>query len=127
MTSLGALPVATAADVCCPGADCDLLPVQEASDLADVFRALGDPNRVRLLRYLAQSDGGTACACHLPEALGITQPTLSFHLRKLHDAGLVSREQRGRWVHWTVRPEALAGVKAFLDLPSPGLPAAAET
>ena len=90
MTSLGALPVATAADVCCPGADCDLLPVQEASDLADVFRALGDPNRVRLLRYLAQSDGGTACACHLPEALGITQPTLSFHLRKLHDAGPVS-------------------------------------
>ena len=85
--------------------------------LADVFKALADPTRVRLLRYLAESEAGTACACHLPDALGITQPTLSFHMRKLHDAGLVARDKRGRWVHWTVRPESLAAVRAFLNLP----------
>lgn len=107
-------------DACCPGTDCDLLPAVEASALADVFKALADPTRVRLLRYLAQSVGGTACACHLPEALGISQPTLSFHMKKLHDAGLVDREKRGRWVHWTVRPEALVAVRSFLDLPDAG-------
>jgi len=106
------------ADLCCAGADCELLPATEADVLADVFKALADPTRVRLLRYLAESKAGTACACHLPDALGITQPTLSFHMRKLHDAGLVARDKRGRWVHWTVRPESLAAVRAFLDLPA---------
>ena len=97
------------ADLCCSGAGCELLPAAEADVLADVFKALADPTRVRLL---------TACACHLPDALGITQPTLSFHMRKLHDAGLVARDKRGRWVHWTVRPESLAAVRAFLNLPA---------
>lgn len=106
------------ADPCCAGADCELLPAAEADVLADVFKALADPTRVRLLRYLAESEAGTACACHLPDALGITQPTLSFHMRKLHAAGLVARDKRGRWVHWTVRPESLAAVRAFLDLPA---------
>ncbi len=110
---------APAADICCPGADCELIPIAEAEILADVCKALADPTRIRLLRYIAQSDASTACACHLPEALGITQPTLSFHMSKLHAAGLVLREKRGRWVHWTVRPEALGGIRAFLDLPHP--------
>jgi ArsR family transcriptional regulator len=105
-------------DVCCPGSECDLLPTPEADQLSQVFKALADPTRVRLLQFLAGSESGTACACHLPDALGISQPTLSFHMRKLHDAGLVSRDKRGRWVHWTVRPEALAGVRTFLDLPT---------
>jgi len=86
--------------------------------VAEVFKALADPTRVRLLHYLAYSASGTACACHLPEALGISQPTLSFHMKKLHDAGLVTREKRGRWVHYTVRAEGLALVREFLDLPA---------
>jgi ArsR family transcriptional regulator len=105
-------------DVCCLGTTSPLLPATEADAIAEVFKALSDPTRVRLLRYLAESDAGTACACHLPAALGVSQPTLSFHLRKLHDAGLVTREKRGRWVHWTVRSEALTGVRSFLDLPA---------
>ncbi|HRW20047.1 MAG TPA: metalloregulator ArsR/SmtB family transcription factor [Dermatophilaceae bacterium] len=109
-----------AGDTCCPGADCELLPADEAGALADVFKALADPTRVRLLRYLAQSEAATACACHLPDALGISQPTLSFHMHKLHAAGLVAREKRGRWVHWTARHEALTAVRSFLDLPAPG-------
>ena len=108
------------AEACCPGSAGELLPQLEAADIATLFKALADPTRVRLLRYLAESGAGTACACHLPDALGITQPTLSFHMRKLHDAGLVDRDKRGRWVHWTVRPQALARVRTFLELPSAG-------
>lgn len=110
----------TVSDECCAGADCELMPKGEAEELAIVLRALADPTRVRLLQYLAESESGTACACHLPDALGITQPTLSHHMRKLHDAGLVERERRGRWVHYTVRPEALGRVRTFLQLPVRG-------
>lgn len=106
----------TAESVCCPGSDCDLLPKDRAEALAAVFKALADPTRVRLLQYLAGSESGTACACHLPSALEISQPTLSFHMRKLHEAGVVDRDKRGRWVHWTVRPEALELSRSFLDL-----------
>ena len=107
------------ADVCCAGASCELLPARQAAEVAQVFKALSDPTRVRLLQYLASSDSGTACACHLPQALGISQPTLSFHMRKLREAGLVEREKRGRWVHYTVRSEGLAIAQAFLELPDP--------
>ncbi|MDO5697125.1 MAG: metalloregulator ArsR/SmtB family transcription factor [Dermatophilus congolensis] len=120
--TLAPTTTSTDTDVCCPGSDCQLLPADQADLLAETFKALADPTRVRLLRYLSESDGGTACACHLPEALGITQPTLSFHMHKLHDAGLVTRHKKGRWVHWTVRPESLTGVRAFLDLPDAGPP-----
>jgi ArsR family transcriptional regulator len=106
-------------DLCCEGAG-SLMPVDAARRLAAVFKALADPTRVRLLRYLAQSPSGTACACHVPDALGITQPTLSFHIKKLHDAGLVARERRGRWMHYTVRTESLESVRAYLDLPDQG-------
>lgn len=93
-----------------------LLDAAAATSLARVFKALSDPTRVRLLRYLAVSPGGTVCACHLPDALGISQPTLSFHLHKLADVGLVDRHQRGRWAHWSVNNEALEPVRAFLSL-----------
>ena len=105
------------AEACCPGSAGELLPQAEAADIATLFKALADPTRVLLLRYLAESGAGTACACHLPDALGISQPTLSFHMNKLHDAGLVSREKRGRWVHWTVRAQSLEAVRSFLKLP----------
>lgn len=120
MTATAEHPASLTEDVCCAGTDAPLLPTPDADGLATVFKALSDPTRVRLLQYLAESEAGTACACHLPDALGISQPTLSFHMRKLLDAGLVDRSKRGRWVHWTVRPEALAPVRSFLDLPAAG-------
>ena len=104
---------------CCPPEPARLLPADRATVLADSFKALADPTRVRLLRHLADSPSGTVCACHLPDALGISQPTLSFHLRKLHDAGLVDREQRGRWAHWSINPGGLNLVRSFLDLAHP--------
>lgn len=104
---------------CCPDNGETLLDGDNAAVLADVFKALAEPTRVRLLRYLADSANGTVCACHLPDALGITQPTLSFHMRKLHDAGLVEREQRGRWAHWSVNAAALDPIRSFLRLETP--------
>lgn len=101
---------------CCPDDGGGLLDGDAAASLAAVFKALADPTRVRLLSYLADSATGTVCACHLPEALGITQPTLSFHMRRLHDAGLVEREQRGRWAHWSINANALAPIRSFLNL-----------
>ena len=68
--TLSSVPEALAidADVCCPGSACDLLPAAPATQVAEVFKALADPTRVRLLHYLAYSVSGTACACHLPDA-----------------------------------------------------------
>ncbi len=85
-----------------------------ATVVADLLKALADPTRVRLVDYLAAVPGGTVCACHLPAQLGISQPTLSHHLKKLVDAGIITREQRGRWAHYTVRSEALGSLQKFL-------------
>lgn len=104
-------------DICCEGASGVLLPAGEADRIARICKALADPTRVRLVQYFAFAESGTACACHLPDALGITQPTLSFHLRKLRDSGLITRQKRGRWVHYSVRSETLELARRFLDLP----------
>lgn len=93
------------------------MPQDRADCLASIFKALSDPTRVRLIQYLAGAKEGTACACHLPQALGISQPTLSHHMKKLAEAGLVTREQRGRWAHWTVVTAQLDTAREFLGLP----------
>lgn len=90
------------------------MPVDAALDMAEVMKALADPVRLRLLRFVADAPDTTACACHLPGALGISQPTLSHHLKKLVDAGLLLREQRGRWVHYRIRTRPLVPLEGFL-------------
>ena len=97
---------ATPEDDTCAANGPTVMPAERAACLAVLFKALADPTRVRLLAHIAASPDGTACACHLPDALGISQPTLSHHLKKLTESGLVTREQRGRWAHYT----AVAGV-----------------
>ena len=92
-----------------------LMGTAPATSVADLLKALADPTRVRLVDYLAAVPGGTVCACHLPDQLGISQPTLSHHLKKLVDAGIITREQRGRWAHYTVRPEALRSLTLDCD------------
>lgn len=91
---------------CCP-AYVHLLDETAATDLAAVLRAVANPVRLRLLHHIASSPGTTACACHLPTALGITQPTLSHHLKQLAAAGVVIRTQQGRWAHYQVDSEAM--------------------
>lgn len=105
-------------DACCAPSGPGLLPAEHAARLAAVFKALADPTRVRVLAHVAASPEGTVCACHLPESLGISQPTLSHHLKRLTEAGLVTREQRGRWAHYTAVPAALDAARAFLADPA---------
>lgn len=101
-------------EVCCHAGPGLLMDPDAAASLAGLLKAVADPTRVRLIGYLAAAPGGTVCACHLPGALGISQPTLSHHLKRLVDAGVLTREQRGRWAHYTVVPETLGRVTDFL-------------
>ena len=81
-------------------------------------KALSDPVRLRIFHHIAANSGASVCACHLDGLFGVSQPTLSHHLKKLGEAGLVDKEMRGRWAHFTVRPEGLHAFRAFLaDLP----------
>lgn len=102
---------------CVTGENVALMPEEQAKAHAGVLKALADPVRLRLMHYIAAAPGGTACACALPEALGIGQPTMSHHLGKLVEAGLLTRERRGRWAHYTVTRESIRGqISQLLDL-----------
>jgi ArsR family transcriptional regulator len=104
-----ALPLLTT-DVgaaCCSPVTGGVLSVEEAEHLARAFKALGDPTRLRLLSLIAASEGGEACICDLTEPVGLSQPTVSHHMKQLVDAGLAVREQRGRWAYFRVVDDAL--------------------
>lgn len=105
-------------EVCCAPVTAGVLDEQEATELAGLLKVLADPARLRLLSMVASADGGEACACDLVEPLGRSQPTVSHHLSLLVDAGLLTREKRGRWAWYRVVPERLAAVRDALG-PSP--------
>src|ERR1700761_5482521 len=92
---------------CCSPLTGGALSEDAAERLARVFRALGGRHRVRLLSLIAASDGGEACICDLTAPVGLSQPTVSHHMKQLVEAGLVTREQRGKWNYYRVVPEAL--------------------
>jgi len=100
---------------CCGPLAAPALSDQQAAATADVFKALGDPARVRIVNLLATS-GQAVCVCHLIEPLGLSQPTVSHHLKKLTEAGLLEREQRGRWAYFSLRPDAVETLAAVVDL-----------
>jgi len=100
---------------CCGPLAAPTLSNEEARATADVFKALADPARVRIVNVLATS-GEPVCVCNLVEPLGLSQPTVSHHLRKLTDAGLLDREQRGRWAYFSLRPQAVETLAAVVDL-----------
>jgi ArsR family transcriptional regulator, arsenate/arsenite/antimonite-responsive transcriptional repressor len=83
------------------------LEPDRAEELAAIFRALGDPGRLRLLSFLAAQPGGEACVCNLTEPLGLSQPTVSHHLKVLTEANLLERERRGTWMYYRLRLERL--------------------
>lgn len=106
----------TLATIECDAAEPErLMPATDAEQLAALLKALAEPVRLRLLRLVAESPDTTACACHMPAALGISQPTLSHHLKKLVDAGLLVREQRGRWAHYQLQSKTLGPLRGYLD------------
>lgn len=122
------LPLASPAgraDVdCAPGSEpgdcCSLgggpISAEEAESLSVRLKALSDPTRLQLLSHIATAGRGDVCACDLAEPLGISQPTVSHHMKKLVEAGLLTREQKGRWAHYSVVPSAFTELRGFLDL-----------
>ncbi len=93
--------------MCCSPVIGGVLTADEAERIAHTFKALGDPTRVRLLSLIAASGNGEACICDLTEPVGLSQPTVSHHMKLLVDAGLATREQRGRWAYYRVVSDAL--------------------
>ncbi|CCH78527.1 Transcriptional regulator, ArsR family [Nostocoides japonicum T1-X7] len=109
-TVLTIAPVEAAAAVCCSPVAGGALDVGQAQQLARMFKALGDPTRVRLVSLIAASGTGGACICDLTGPVGLSQPTVSHHMRLLVEAGLVTREQRGKWAYYAIVPDTLAAL-----------------
>ena len=113
------ISVPVISEACCPEVLRSPLGPAEAEDLAAVLRVVADPARLRLLSLIAGSEGGEACACNLTLPLGLSQPTVSHHLRVLTESGLVEREQRGRWAFFRIVPERLELLTGALAPPRP--------
>jgi ArsR family transcriptional regulator len=92
-----------------------VLSEEEAEATAQVFKALADPTRVRIVNLLATSDE-PVCICNLVAPLGLTQPTVSHHMRKLLEAGLVGREERGKWGYYSLVPDAMRTLASVADV-----------
>lgn len=99
---------------CCPALDSGVLSEDEAETLAATLKVLADPVRLRLVSMLVATGSGEICACDLPAALGRSQSTVSHHLTQLVNAGVLSREQRGKWAWFRLQPNRLAEIAAAL-------------
>ena len=100
---------------CCQPLAAPSLSENEAESTAVLFKALGDPARVKIVNFLARADQ-PVCACEFEPVLELSQPTVSHHLRKLTEAGLLEREQRGKWAYFSLRREAVEKLAAVADL-----------
>src|SRR5580704_16766186 len=109
---------------CCAPLAREPLPQAGAEELAPLFKAVADPVRLRLLSLIACHDGGESCVCDLLEAFDMTAPSVSYHLKILREAGLISSERRGTWVYYRVNPDVMTRMSAVL-VPQPAALAAA--
>lgn len=113
------LPATIAQSTCCvPRVTASLAP-HDAEHIARVFKAMGDPTRVMLLSLIAGSEDREACICDLTEPVGLSQGTVSHHMKLLAEAGLVTREQRGRWAYFSLNDAALEAAADALRTPIP--------
>ena len=101
---------------CCAPLSAPVLSLEEAAATAELFKALSDPARVRIVNILATRDGEPVCVCDLVQPLGLSQPTVSHHMKKLLDAGLVEREQPGKWAYFSLKRDAVEKLAAVADL-----------
>lgn len=100
-------PMVEPAVVCCSPLTSAVLDADSADRLALVLKALAEPTRLRLVSLVAASEDGRACVCDLTTPVGLSQPTVSHHLKVLVDAGILAREQAGRWAYYRVVRSAL--------------------
>jgi ArsR family transcriptional regulator len=110
-------PVQTVA--CCSPLAREPLAQQTAEQIAPLLKALADPVRLRLMSLVASHEGGEACVCDLNDAFDLSQPTISHHLKVLHEAGLLDREKRGVWVYYRASAEALTGLATLIGSTTP--------
>lgn len=115
MTSVDSDPLTPAQTECC-SLSAGPVDAATAGRMAARLKALADPMRLRLMSHIAAQGCESVCACDLLDVVDISQPTISHHLKKLVDAGLLTREQRGRWAHYSVVREAFDDLRRFLDL-----------
>ncbi|MQY05188.1 ArsR/SmtB family transcription factor [Actinomadura macrotermitis] len=108
------LPLVDAGQACCAPLVCAPLTEAEAGELAPLFKAIGDPVRLRLLSLIACHEGGEACVCDLTDAFELTPPTISHHLKVLKQAGLIDSQRRGTWVYYWLNPGVLERLSAVL-------------
>ncbi len=108
-------PVDTVA--CCSPLRSEPLSQEQAEQIVPLLKALADPVRLRLMSLVASHEGGEACVCDLNPAFDLSQPTISHHLKVLHEAGLLEREKRGVWVYYRARTEALVSLGALIGNP----------
>ena len=95
------------------------LSLEQAEQVAPLLKALADPVRLRLMSLVASHPGGEACVCDLADAFELSQPTISHHLKVLHESGLLDREKRGVWAYYRARAQALASLGALIGSPAP--------
>jgi ArsR family transcriptional regulator len=105
-----------AAVECCVPLRADGLSDEDAAATAELFKALADPARVKIINVLATADGEPVCICNLVEPLGLSQPTVSHHMKKLLDVGLVERAQRGKWAYFSLNRDATERLATVADL-----------
>ncbi len=103
------LPIA-----CCPPLLAGRLTGSEAASVAALFRVLGEPARLQLLSLIAAQPSGEVCACELVESLGLSQPTVSHHLKVMYEAGLLTKQRRGTWIYYRIVQEQLLCIRDVL-------------
>ena len=102
---------------CCSPVVREVIQLAEAVMLADGFKALGDPTRLRLISLVAAHEDAEACVCELTDPVGLSQPTVSHHLKILVDAGILAREQRGKWAYYRLVPDTLNTLAKLITTP----------
>lgn len=108
------LPVTDVTVTCCTPLVRDTISAEDAEQLAHAMKALADPTRLRLLSIVAASEGAEACVCDLIEPVGLSQPTVSHHLKVLTEAGFLTRTKRGTWAYYALVPGALDRISQLL-------------
>lgn len=103
---------------CCVPLAREPITVGQAAGVAHMLKAVAEPARLRLLSLVLSHEGGEACVCDLLPYFDLSQPTISHHLKVLHDAGLLNREKRGTWVYYIARPEAMAALGSLFTTPT---------
>jgi ArsR family transcriptional regulator len=113
-----AIVAVTAAEACAqPALVSEPIDEASAAGLAQVFKALGDPVRLRLVSLIGAREGGEVCVCDLASAFDLSQPTISHHLKVLREAGLIESDRRGTWVYYRLVPAALERMAGLLAVP----------